>query len=166
MTRTYILCVHSVLLIDSDIFRECFFSFASFFLLAPLFAAPWASCSALFLTSSPAPLGLLLALIRKIESADNVGAKRQACLIACLYAWKRGGGSQELMDDVCLSLPDFGCALSGFLVFGVCVVGNATNVGVETVVEAAVGLAGDRGKSDTYLLWIAEFCASSITGSW
>jgi prepilin signal peptidase PulO-like enzyme (type II secretory pathway) len=32
-------------------------------------------------------------LIRRIASADNVEADRVACLIACGYAWKRGGGS-------------------------------------------------------------------------
>lgn len=129
VTRTNILCVHSVLLMDPDIFRECFFS--SFF-LAPL---------SLFWASSLALLPLLLALIRKIESADNVGAKRQACLIDCGYAWKRGGGSQEVIGGQ--------TGLSFWpLVFGVCVVGDATNVGVETVVEAAVVLAGECGKSD------------------
>jgi hypothetical protein len=93
--------------IDPDICLRCLF-----FALAAFFAAAVGSVSsgAVWAISSRKLFLVLWLLMRRIASTDSVGAAKVACLMACGYAWKSGGGSHAadvrvgLGDDLALAL--------------------------------------------------------------
>lgn len=68
VASTYILLVHSTLLMVPDSVRRCLRSFCSFFFVSSCFSAR---------PSSTFPAA---SWSRKIESADIAGAQRQPCL--------------------------------------------------------------------------------------
>jgi hypothetical protein len=126
-----------------------------------------------------------------MASVDKVEAVSCACLIACGYAWKRGGGSQHaddrLVADFDADLVDFGLDLLGVFVcfilkfmredllvgrMGVAgVTGVAGNVGTDSVpvLHRLIDMLRRRPASAIALIDLSEIpeagASSSSTGN-